>query len=261
MKLAAFIAGVLLLVGTTAAIAQGYPLPNRSALAQGPAVRKDLPYDPLRDFTLIGFLGVLPGSVAVHTDVPARTVAELVAYARANPDKLSYGTAGIGSAGHFQAEYFMSATGARFFHVPFKSDNDAARELSSGVVQVALNTALPVLTLAPTGKVRVLAITSPRRLARLADVPIVAELGMPGLEGLVPYSFLGFVGPAGMPGGITEQLGEAVNRVAGQPEVIAQLRDAYLLETRPGTPAEFRKFIETEIAKWRDLGRTVKLTE
>lgn len=255
-------AGGLLAVRTLrTARADGYTLHAAvgSSLAQGPATRTDLGYDPFKDLTLIGFLGTLPGAIYVGRDVPVSSVAELVAYAKANPGKLSYGSGGLGSASHLLAEYFMSLTDTKMVHVPYKSDDEAALEVATGRLQVAFTNARSILPLVSDGKVRPLAVTDARRLAQLPNVPTVGETGVKGLDALLPFSFIGLVGPAGLPDAVVARLSETINQIAAMPDVVDQMRKTLLVEPKQTTPAEFRDFTKKEFTKWQSVAKSIDL--
>jgi tripartite-type tricarboxylate transporter receptor subunit TctC len=245
------------------AAADGYTLfvGVGSSLATGPAVRSDLPYDPLKDFSLLGGLAVSPGAITVHPTVPAQSLRDLINYAKGNPNRLSYASAGFGSSGHFDGEYFMHLTGTKMTHVPYKSDAEAMRELGAGTVQVSFTTVQFVIALAQTGKVRPLAAIASKRLPALPNVPSLAETDIKGLEGLAPYTFYGLVGVTGIPAPVANRLSGAINKAGTMPDVVNRLQEVSYADPMPGTPETFRAFIQTQITKWRELGKNVKLTE
>jgi tripartite-type tricarboxylate transporter receptor subunit TctC len=243
--------------------ADGYTLylGTGSSLTQGPGLRKDLPYDPLKDFSLIGLLATSPGVLVVANDVPVHSMRELVAYSIAHPGKLNYGSGGVGTAQHLQMEYLASVTGMKMTHVPYKSGADVMREIVGGTLQVAISPtdlAVPMLT---AGKMRALAVTTARRLPYLPGVPGLAEAGVKGIEGIEPYTYFGLVGPAGLPAPIVARLNEAVNKVSSMPDVATRLRETLYSEATTSTPVGFRAFLEKDLAKWREVGKTVKLAE
>ena len=232
-----------------------------SALVQNPALRANLPYDPLKDFSLIGLAVTNPGVVIVSPDLPVKSMSELVAYAAANPGKLNYGSAGIGTAGHLAVEALMNATGTKLNHIPYKSDTDVIREIMGGNVQLAIFTTLNTVSFINSGKIRALAVTSPRRLPYLPNVPSIAETDVKGLSSLDPNTFISFVGPAGMPAPVVARLNEAVNKASSSPDIAARVRNSFYAEPATTTPATFRDFVEAELAKWRTVGKTVKLPD
>jgi tripartite-type tricarboxylate transporter receptor subunit TctC len=239
--------------GTTMVLATG------SALTQGPGVRKDLPYDPLKDFTLVAMVATAPGVFFVNPEVPVRSMRELIAYAKANPGKLNYGSAGVGAANHLQMEYVKNITGIDITHIPYKSDQDVTRECVAGTVHVGLTIAQIPVPFVKVGKLNALAVTGSKRLPALPDVPNLAETGVAELKGIDNYTFYGLVGPAGMPGPLVERINEAVNKVSTMPDVVHQMRDLLFYDPVTGSPASFRQYIERELPKWRELGKTVKV--
>jgi tripartite-type tricarboxylate transporter receptor subunit TctC len=229
-----------------------------SSLGQGPGLRKDLPYDPLKDFSLVAQIGTTAGAIYVNSSLPMRTLAELIAHAKANPDKLSYSSAGIGSAGHLGAEYFMTVTGTKLTHIPYKSDAEAAREAAAGTVNMAFTLARFVVPLAASDKVRPLLVIDANRVHDLPGVPSATEAGVKDMAGMAPFTYYGIVGPAGMPASVIERLNTALAKIASAPETASQLQQAYVTPVS-GTAANFKAFIEKDIAKWRELGKTVKI--
>jgi tripartite-type tricarboxylate transporter receptor subunit TctC len=232
-----------------------------SSLVQNPALRKELPYDPLKDFTLVGLAVTNPGVVYVNPELPVHSIDELVAYSAAHPGKLNYGSAGFGTAGHLGIEALMSVTGMKLTHVPYKSDADAIREAMVGTVQVGMMPTLNAVPFIKAGKIRAIAVTTLQRVPDLPDVPSLSEGGIKGLTALDPHTFEAFVGPAGIPPGIVTTLNEAINKISAMPDVVIRVRDNLHSEPATSTPASFREFLEKEIAKWKELGKTVTLPE
>lgn len=233
-------------------------LASGSALAQGPGMRKDLPYDPLKDFSLIGMVATAPGVVVVSPELPVRTMREFVDYVQARPGEVNYASGGYGSASHLQIEYLMSVTGTKMAHIPFKSDAEVLRELSVNRVQMSIATLQQSVPLIAAGKLRGLAVTSMKPVAGLG-LPTLADAHVQGMEGLEPYTFFGLVGPAGMPGGAVARLSDAISQVSTTPEIAARMNETLYTQPATGTPASFRTFLEREIAKWAVVGRSVKL--
>jgi len=234
-------------------------LATGSGLTQGPGVRKDLPYDPLKDFSLIGMVATAPGVFFVNPSLPIKSMRELIAYAKANPGKLNYGSAGVGAANHLQMEYVKQATKTSMEHIPYKSDQDVTREVAAGSVHVGLTIAQFAIPLVAAGKLRGLAVTGASRLSALPDVPSIAESGVAELKSIDNYTFYGLVGPSGMPAPVVERLNEAINKASTMPDVVSRMREQLFYEPSSGTPAALRRYLESELPKWRELGKSVKL--
>lgn len=234
-----------------------YVAPGAS-LSVTPALRNDAPYDPIKDFTPLGFLGTSAGTLFVHAGLPVNTVAELVAYGKANPGKLNYASTDAGG-GRVTAEYFMHLTGLRMQHIPLKSDPETVFEVASGRVQVGITTSRPVVPFVAKKELRALATVDWTRTPQLPDVPSVAELGIKGLENLAPYSYFGLMGPANMPPEVVKILADAVISVTNTPEVQRKMRESLVLEPKVLTQQEMRQFIAKEIAKWREAGKSLDI--
>jgi tripartite-type tricarboxylate transporter receptor subunit TctC len=232
-----------------------------SSLVQNPALRPNLGYDPLKDFSLLGTDVTNPGVIFVNNDLPIRTLKELVAYAAANPGKLNYASAGLGTSGHLAAEAFMGATGIQMTHIPYKADGEVIREVMAGTVHLSIMTTLNTVQAIKAGKIRAIAVTSQKRLPYLPDVPSLPETGVTNLEALDPYTFIALVGPAGLPQPIITKLNEAIRQVSAMPDVAARVRDTLNAEPMSQTPTEFRAFVEKQLKVWRELGKTVKLPD
>jgi tripartite-type tricarboxylate transporter receptor subunit TctC len=255
-------AGQLIGIKTvTAANPDGYTIlfGTGSAFSQGPGTRRDLPYDPLKDFAFISMLSTAPGVLVVAPSLPVKSVRDLIAYSKENPSKLNYGSSGIGAASHLQAEYLMHLTGIRMTHIPYKSAADITRELSVGAVHVGITPLEAAVGPAAGGRVRAIAVTGSRRSKALADVPSLSESGVKGLEGIDPYTYYGLVGPAGTQPAVISKLSESINTLSKSPEVAAQVRERLYNEPVESSPAAFRKFVEKDLVKWRELAKYVKL--
>lgn len=230
-----------------------------SALAQGPAIRKDLNYDPIVNFSPVAMLAVGEAILTVKPDVPVNSLGELIKYAKANPGKLSYGTGGVGSGNHLLTEYMLLATKSSITHVPYKSDMESTRDLIGGNVDFLMTGPLTLVPFIRDGKVKPIAVTGPQRLKALPDVPTVAESGVPELKDMGSYTFFGMVGPAGMPPAIVQQLNEAVNKIAVMPDVAQTMREKFQIEPATLPAAGLRDRIAKETARWREAGRSIKV--
>ena len=232
-----------------------------SAFSQGPGVRTDLPFDPLKDLTLIGLASTAPGVIAVTPNLPVRSVRELIEYSKQNPTKLNYASSGVGSASHLQTELLMNLTGAKLTHIPYKSAADINRELQVGTAHVGIMPLEAAVAPVSGGRIRALAVTGSRRHKALPDVASVGEAGVKGLEGIDPYTYYGLAGPARLPQPIIVKLNETINAVSNMPEAAAHVRERLFNEPVTGSPDSFRKYVETDLAKWKKLRGLVKLAE
>ena len=216
-----------------------------------PSLWKDLRYDALKDFSPIILLVYTSYVLSVRTSVPVNSVKELIAYAKSQPQKLSYASTGIGSANHLSGELFKSMTGIEMIHVPYKGGAPALSALLGGEVQVMFSSSGGLLPHIKAGRVRALGVTGPKRAAAAPDIPTIAEAGVPGFEVLGWY---GFAAPARTPKAIIDKLNSTTNRL------LPELKDRYAalgLETSGGTPAEFGAFLKSEFEKW---ARVVKIS-
>lgn len=214
-------------------------------LAMGPVVRKSTPYDPVRDFVPITQLASAPNILVVHPTVPVKTFAEFIAYAKANPNKMSYASSGTGGSAHLAGELLKSATGIDMVHVPYKGASAAVVDVLRGDVQVMFGWSV-VLPHVRDGKLRALATTGPARAKSLADVPTIAEMGLPGFEAVGWY---GLLAPAGTPRAAIVRLHEAATRALRAPEVREKL-EAAGYQIIGSAPEEFAAYIKAETSKW-----------
>lgn len=241
--------------------ADGYTLwiGTGGALSQNPGVRRDLPYDLMKNFTPIALVSEAEAVMFVRSDVPVNSLSELIAFGKANPGKLNYGSGGIGSGNHLQMEYLISVTGASFTHVPYKSDAEVARDVLAGNVDIGMIIAQFAVQLAKEGKIKPIAVTGTQRLKELPNVPTISEAGGPQLRGMGSYTFFGLMGPAGMPAPVVQRLNEAFNKVAAMPEIDQRMREGLMQRPVIATTADYRKYLDRELAKWRSVGERVKI--
>ncbi len=214
-------------------------------LVISPAITK-APYDPVKDFAPISQAVALQNIFIVHPTLPAKSLQEMIALAKAKPGALNFATSGQGSPGHLAGELFKSMAKVNIVHVPYKGGGPALIDLVAGHVEIfvaVISTAVPQVK---AGKVRALAVTGGKRAAALPDVPTVAETGIKGYEATNWY---GYVAPAGTPGAIIERLHKETVAILNMPDV----REALLsrgIEAAPSSPAEFAAFIRAENSKW-----------
>jgi tripartite-type tricarboxylate transporter receptor subunit TctC len=221
-----------------------------------PALYKKQPYDHIRDFAPISLASTTPNVLVVHPSVPAKTMAEFIAYAKANPGKLDYGSSGIGQSPHLTMELFKSLTGINLNHVPYKGGGQYVLALFTGEVPVMFDNLPGELANIQSGKVRALAVTSAKRAPQLPDVPTVAESGLPGFEVTV---WFGFFAPAATPKPVIAQLNAAIVKALTAPDLKAKLAQQGA-EAAPSTPEELAALVRSETVKWakavKDSGAT-----
>ena len=213
-----------------------------------PSVYK-LTFDPLNDITPIAQISKGPYIVAVHPSVPAKTLKELVAYAKANPGKLSYASSGNGAHIHVATEYLLYTAGINIVHVPYKGSGPALNDTVGGQVQMIFGSVATALQYVKSGRLRPLAVTTPKRIAAAPDVPTVAESGYPGWE---VTNWHGLVGPKGLPKDIVQRINKDVNVAVHSPEMVKVLSGDGL-EPAGGTPEELAALLKAEVARWAQV--------
>jgi tripartite-type tricarboxylate transporter receptor subunit TctC len=219
------------------------------SLTSGPAVHKNIGYDPLKVFAPIGQLIVTHQFICVHPDLPVKTLPELIAYAKANPGKISYGTQGFGTGTHLLNELLKLETGINIVHVPYRGTGPMLAALIAGEVQMAIDPSTTVLPHLQSGKLRPLAVVTNERSPKMPDVPTTAELGYPKINS--PF-WLGVVAPAGTPPEIIAKLNAAFREALNDPATKQRL-DNLGAEIRIDTPETFGKMIENQLALWRNV--------
>ena len=215
-------------------------------LAVNPAIYKNLPYDPVKSFAPVSLMAIVPSVLVVNPQVPAASAAELIAYARANPGKLAYGSAGAGSTSHLTTEYFKLATGTDILHVPYKGIGPMLTDLISGQLSMGINGAPAVMSHVNSGRLRALAVTGIARLPSLPQIPTLDESGVKGFDASGWY---GIVVPAGTPREIVMKLNAEIRRIMQTPDLRARLDNEGAIPAA-GSPEEFSAFIVSEIARW-----------
>jgi len=221
-----------------------------SGLTYMPALHRKLPFDPVESFE--GVITAVSGIyvLAVNPQLPVKSVAELIAYAKANPGKLSYGSAGIGSSLHLAGEFFKREAGVDIVHVPYKGAGQAVTDLVGGQTQMMFGPAVSILPLAKAGKLRALAVTSPKRSALAPDLPAVAET-LPGFEVVGWY---GLAAPAGTPKDVVAKLNADANKALKSPQLIEQFHKLGY-EPIGDTPEQCAARMKTEVVRWTKIIR------
>ncbi len=205
-----------------------------------------MPYDHVKDFAPVILVAGVPNVLVVNTAVPANSVAELIAYAKANPGKLNFASSGNGTSIHLSGELFKVMAGVQMTHIPYKGSAPAMQDLLGGQVQLMFDNLPPSLPQIKAGKVRALAVTSLTRAPALPDVPTVAESGLPGFEA---SSWFGILAPAGTPPAIVAKLNAEIAKWLATPEAKEKLAKQGA-NAAGGTPEDFAKHIAAETAKW-----------
>jgi tripartite-type tricarboxylate transporter receptor subunit TctC len=224
-------------------------------LAIAPSLYAKPGYDPRRDFAPVGSIGFAPSSIVVHPSFPAHSIADLIAYAKAKPGEVNFGSAGIGSVGHVAGELFAKTAGIKLTHVPYRGTGPALADLLGGHIQMAISPIPATAEQARNGKLRMLAVTSLQRSSIMPDVPTVAEQGLPGYEAVLRY---GIVALAGTPRSIIERLNTNMRAVLSDGEVRMRLAGEGA-EILASSPEDYAAAIEAELTKWSALVQSLGL--
>ena len=222
----------------------------------GKALYTQLRYDPAKDLTPIAIITRVPFVVVVHPDQPYKTIADLVAAAKAKPNDIVYGSAGNGTPQHIIGEMFKQSTNVQLMHVPYKGSAPATTDLLGNQVPLMFDNPGPLMQHIRNGKLRALAQTGERRSAALPDVPTMREAGV---NGLIAAPWYGIMGPANMPPPITEKLNKEINAILRRPDVIARMQEMGLVPTPMSLP-EVRQFLTNEAKVWGDATRKSNAT-
>ena len=222
-------------------------------LAANPALYKTLPYDPVKDFAPCTLIARVPNVLVVGPAVPSRSVAELIALAKANPGKLDYGSGGNGSAAHLATEYFKLKAGVDLQHIPYKGTAPALQDLLGGQIALMMTGLPPVLPHVKAGRLRILGVASAQRLKMFPDIPTIAESGVRGFEATQWY---GILAPAATPKDVVAKLNREFVKALTDPVVAAKLASEGA-DPAGGTPEQFATFIASEIELW---GKVIRAT-
>ena len=237
--------------------ADGYTLlmATITTLAVNPALKAKLPYHPERDFAPVSMLAAQPYVLVVHTGVPANSVSQLVAYARTQPGKLSFASAGVGAGAHLAAELFNHMARIDVVHVPYKGSSPAMTDVMGGrcaYMFAGISAAQPHTL---SGKLRALAVSTAKRSAALPEIPTIAESGLPGYQ---MNTWNSLVVPRGTPAAIVQRLNTEVVGVLNEPEVKERFKQQGI-DPDPGTPAQLAAYIKSEVARFDSLIKTIGL--
>jgi len=239
--------------GTQAAVRtapDGYTLVMSTVgpLAANRTLFKSLGYDPEKDFSPISLFAVLPNVVVINAKLPPKSLSELVTYAKQNPRQLNYGTVGVGSSQHLAGAYFEQVAGVQLVHVPYRNIAQYTPDFIAGQVPLGFQFLPNVIGMLSSGDARALAVTSPRRMTALPDVPTAREAGMD----YETFGWLALLGPAGMPKPVVDRLHKALEEAVNDPTVRSRFVEQGAEPVSPG-PDELQKFIVTETAKWKAI--------
>jgi tripartite-type tricarboxylate transporter receptor subunit TctC len=222
-------------------------------LAIGPSLYRNVGYDPRKDFAPIGMIGSAPSSLVVHPSFPVKTVAELIAYAKAHPGKVNFGSAGVGTVNHITGEYFARATGISLVHIPYKGTGPAISDLLGGHIPMAFAPIPATHANISAGLLRALAVTSVNRSRLLPDVPTMIEAGVPGFDAVLAY---GLVAPVGTPRAVIDRLNKALRDALASDEVKKHL-ELDGTEIAPSSPEQYAEFIDKDEKKWSELVKAI----
>jgi tripartite-type tricarboxylate transporter receptor subunit TctC len=212
-------------------------------------VNPKLAYDPVRDFTPLALIGVVPYVLSVSPKLPAKDVRELLALAKSKPGMLSYSSVGLGSVAHLATELLSSMTGIKLNHVPYRSATQAVVDLAEGRIDITFGTLGSSLPLIKDGRIRALAVSTLKRAAQAPDVPTMVEAGVPGFETSLWFAL---VAPAKLPAPIAARLNREVNAIISDAAVVKGL-DVQAMQPQPESIERMADLIRTDLAKWRDI--------
>jgi len=229
---------------------------NIGTQAINPSLYPKMPYDPDKAFAPIALVAELPLAMMVNPNLPAKTVKEFVALAKAQPGKLSYSSSGAGGGPHLAAEMFKDATGSYILHVPYRGGGPAIADLLAGHVQLSFMTVLEASGHIKAGKLRALAVTSDTRVSALPDVPTLAEAAVPGFNSI---SWIGLLAPAGTPRDVVEKISADVREIVARDEVKDKLVQLGAVPAA-NTPAQFSTLIDNDRKRYAQIIKDRKIT-
>ena len=226
-----------------------------TSFTTNPAVYKQLPYDPLKAFSLVAMLGSGPNAMAVTAALPAKSVKEFIALARARPGQILYASSGIGGFQHFGTELFSMLAGIKMTHVPYKGGGPAMVDVISGQAQLTMGSLIQVVPHVKTGRLRVLGTGGTKRAAMLPDVPTIAEAGVPGYECV---NWWAIAAPAGTPAGVVSKLNTEIAEILALPDAQKRMV-AEGADPKAMTPEQLGQHVRAEMAKWAKVAKAANI--
>ena len=211
-----------------------------------------LPYDVVKSFAPVSLVGIAPLVMVANNNLPFKDVKELVAYSKANPGKVAFGSSGVGAAAHLTQELFKQVTGADMVHIPYKGTAPALSDLMGGSLQVLTDTASALMPHVRSGKIKPIAVFSNKRILGASEIPTVVEAGGPAMEG---STWVLFLAPAATPRDIVNRLSQETSKAIRSPELKARF-EALGIESVGSTPEQAGKFLDEEIVKWAEVIKT-----
>lgn len=245
----------------TASVAKATPdgytllLGSSGPLAVAPSLISNLPYNPLRDLAPITMVGTVPNILAVHPSIPANSVKQLIALAKANPGKLTFGSSGIGGSGHLAGELFKLMAGIKMIHVPYRGSGLSVIGLVSGEISLTFENMLTLLPHVKAGRIRGLAVTTGQRSPVIPEVPTIAESGLPDYSA---GPWFAIVSTGGTPQEVVNILNREFVKILKRPDV-AKLLSARGADLVTGTPMELAEYLRTEISRWANVVRDANI--
>jgi tripartite-type tricarboxylate transporter receptor subunit TctC len=224
-------------------------------ITTNPLLYKSMSFDPTR-FTPVAVLTAIPNTLTVRANFPAKNVQEFIAYAKANPGKVTYASQGNGTTSHLTGVMFEQATGTKLLHVPYRGTAPAINDLMGGHVDVLFNEVATSTEMHRSGRARILAVTTPQRVPELPDIPTMQEAG---LAGFVSDTWNAISAPPKTPAPIVAKLNAAINEVLAAPEMQAQLKTLHL-QPIGGTPAQMAEIVKTDTRRWGDVIRAANVS-
>ena len=221
-------------------------LSNSAPISLSPFMLSSSPYDPMKSFSHVSYIGSVANVFVLHPSVPAKNFPEMIAWIKAQPNPVNYGSGGIGSIGHIVGETMKNDLGLKMEHVGYRGSSPMHLDLFSGTLKMAIDTLTQNVPLIKDGKLRAIAVTSATRAALAPDVPSVVEIGQ---KKLVADNFLGISGPAGLEKPVIDKLNAVMAEVLANPAMIKRLEDLGVTG-RKMSPAEFTKFVQNQVTEW-----------